>query len=155
MGDCIDAQIIDNLITVVKSITSENEYNTNVKKVELARTQLEINDNYPYVLVIPNETDPLQDYGIREDVLPFLIWYFDGKNDTSDDTDPFTWRLRNVAADFIKALRKDPSLGGVCENIRIVSHNYGIFVDDVIVEPGVFIYIEIERVVNPDNPYEF
>lgn len=155
MSDCIDARIMYNLQTVFRSITIVNNYKTGVKTVDLLRSVLRIeDDDYPYCLVIPNEMDPQSEFSYRDDVLSFMIWYLDGKSDELPGEPPFTWRLRNVAADFIKALKVDPTLGGLAQNVRIPRHNFGLFVDENIMELGVYMFIEVDRQINPGNPYQ-
>ena len=153
--DCIDARITESLINVFRSITPENGFKTNVKTVELLRSVLRIEDDqYEYCLVIPNEPDPQSEFTFRDDVLSYMVWFLDGKSDDLPGDPPFTWRLRNVAADFITALKKDPSLGGLAQNIRIPRYNFGLFVDENIMELGVYLFVEIDRQINPDNPYQ-
>ncbi len=155
MADCIDARITGNLLNVFRTITIANGYETDVKTVELLRTVLRIEDGqYAFCLVIPNELDPQSEFSYRDDVLSFMVWFLDGKSDDLPGDPPFTWRLRNVAADFIKALKQDPTLGGLAQNIRIPRHNFGLFVDENIMELGVYMFIEIDRQINPSDPYQ-
>jgi hypothetical protein len=153
MADCIDAQIDANLIATLKTITTGNGYNTSIGTVERLRSELSINNRYPFCLVIQLEPE-LQDEmeALRDDKLNYVIWYLDSINDKEETADTeFTYWLRNVHADIIKALKIDPSRGGLAQNTTIPHHGFGLFGDDF--EPGVFVMVEIERIVDNNNPY--
>lgn len=156
MDDCIDAQITSDLLTTLSSITTKDdnevEYNTNVETVSLARKEDKITSKN-YMLVIPNEPDPLFDDTLRADELEFLVWFFDGGDDTGGD--PFTLRLRNVQADVLKAIRIDPSRSNLAQNTNMGTWDFGIYFDaSGAAWEGVYMYIRISRMLDPDDPYQ-
>jgi hypothetical protein len=155
MADCIDARIDANLITTLKTITVANGYNTAIGTVERLRSELSINGRYPYTLVIQLENDQLDEWeSMQDDKLNYIIWYLDSKNDRNETANTeFTCRLRNVHADIIKALKIDVSRGGLAQNTLIPRHGFGMFIDDDICEPGVYVMVEIERLIDNNNPY--
>lgn len=154
MADCIDAQIDANLVTTLKTITTGNGYNTNIGTVERIRSIQSIGDRYPYTLVVEMEPTDNEEFGFRDDTLNYILWYFDGVNDKSEtENTEFVYRLRNVHADIIKALKIDPSRGGLAQNTQIPRHGYGVFFDDAMSEPGAWVAVEIERLIDANNPY--
>lgn len=154
MSESIDSQIISTLMSTLSTVSIANGYNTNVSKIELPRSVVRITQ-YPYLLVIPNEVDVNSEYGSLQDgVLPILLWYFDGISDDDESVDPFTWRLRNVVPDLTKAIKADPTMGGLAQNVRVTNWNYGIFADESMFECGVFMFIEIDRIVDSNDPYQ-
>jgi hypothetical protein len=154
MADCIDALIDANVITTIKSITIANGYNTACGTVERVRSNFKINGRFPFTLVIRMETDPVEeDWAVQQDELEYLVWYLDGKNDDKETANTeFSYRLRNVGADFVKALKLDPSRGGYAQN-TIVKHGFGMLECDECFEPGVWISVKIHRAIDKDNPY--
>lgn len=154
MMDCIDALIDVNLLTSLRAMTLAAGYNHASGTVERVRTIQSINDRYPYTLVIQLDPDLVEEFGFRDDKLNYIIWYFDGKNDNGQTADTeFTYRLRNYHADVIKALKLDPTRGGYAQNTQIPSHGIGVFEDGNIQEPGAWVLVEIERIVDSNNPY--
>ena len=154
MPDCIDAQIDANLLTTLRTITVANGYNTAIGFVERIRTVQCINDRYPYTLVVQMEPDDIEEFGFRDDKLNYIIWHFDGVNDKEETANTeFVYQLRNVHADIIKALKIDVTRGGLAQNTVIPRHGFGYFIDDNIQEPGAWVLVEIERLVDTVNPY--
>lgn len=154
--DCIDAQITEALMQRLAQCTAVNGYNTDVQHVRLARKNIVI-DGYPYALVLPNESDPDSDNRFyRADTLPFLILYFDGENETDQPDDQgYIWRYRNVHADLIKCLMEDDTLGFLCQEIRIVNTGYDVLeFENGLNDECAYLYIEIQRAINPANPYK-
>lgn len=150
--DCIDWRITENLIEQLKTCTIDNGYNTDVKDVVLIGKKTKL-DKYPAILVIPNETDFQQEYSIRQDILPFMIWFFDGKSEEKTGEN-YIRRMKNVHADITKCIKMDVTLNELCQNITVQSCNYGLFIDENIEEEGAYLFIEVDRIINPDNPYE-
>lgn len=155
MPDCIDARIDSDMITTIKRVTVANGYNTAIGTVERLRTNLCINNRYPYTLIIQMEPDEVQQWAnLQESNLNYIIWHFDGKNDHNQTLNgEFVYRLRNVHADIQKALRSDPSRGGLAQNTEIKSHGFGMFVEENSVEPGAYVTVEIQRIIDPNDPY--
>ena len=155
MADCIDALIDANLVATLKTIAVGVDYNTNIGTVERLRYVLDIQNRYPYTLVIQLENDQLDEFeAMQDDKLNYIIWYFDNITDqnTTANTE-FTYRLRNVHADIIKALKVDVTRGGYAQNTLIPRHGFGIFVDETMAMPGVYVMVEIERLIDNNNPY--
>jgi hypothetical protein len=155
MADCIDALIDNNLIATLKTITNANGYNTECGTVERLRTIVDIQDRYPYALAIKLEPEQVDEFeALQNDNLVYIIWYFDKINDqvTTPDTE-FTYQYRNVAADFIKALKTDVTRGGYAQNTIIPRHGCGMFIDDNMAMPGVYMIVEISRIIDNNNPY--
>lgn len=160
MADCIDARITANLLAALATITTDDEnpveYNTNVETVSLAR-KIDRIEGKNYCLVIPNEPDPEFDDTVRGDQLEYLVWFLDGEDDESGD--PFTYRLRNVQADFLKAIRINPSRideDGVilAQNTTMGAWDYGLYFDsNGVAHEGVYMYIRVNRMLDPDDPY--
>lgn len=154
MADCIDALIDANLIATLKTVVTP-AYNTDSGTVERLRSILDIQNRYPFTLAIQLENDQLDEFeALQDDKLNYIIWYFDNENDqdTGENTE-FTYRLRNVHADFIKALKADVTRGGYAQNTVVPRHGFGIFVSDTIAMPGVYMFVEIERIIDNNNPY--
>lgn len=154
MADCIDALIDANLVATLKTMTLAAGYNYASGTVERVRTIQEINNRYPYTLVIQLEPEQVEEFGFRDDKLNYIIWYLDGKNDRNETADSeFTYRLRNYHADIIKLLKTDVSRGGYAQNTHIPAHGIGVFDDGTIQEPGAWVVVEIDRIVDANNPY--
>ena len=161
MVDCIQAQITQDLINAIASVTPANGYNTTVACVERMRTILEINDRYPYALVIENAGDVTEEFssGAEED-LHYLVWYFAPINDAvnpdplvSNVNTEFAYVNRNVAADIIKAIKKDVSRGGMAQYTKCTSWDYGIYIDNGEALPGVYLLIDVQTRVDQNDPY--
>lgn len=159
MAKSIDTQIKENLIAAIAAIVINEDpepgefvYNTNVAKVESARKI----DTIPcknYVMVIPNEPVNEFDDTIRADELEYIVWFLDGEEES--DEIPFTDRLQEVQPDFLRAIRLDPSRGGLAQNTTMESWDFGIYTDaNGGSHEGVWMRIKIDRMLNPDNPYE-
>jgi hypothetical protein len=155
MPDCIDALIDANLIAALKTIVTPT-YNTAIGTVERLRSVLSINGRYPFTLAIQLEPDEIEQWGqLRNDNLNYIIWHFDGHSDDNETVnDEFVYRLRNVAADITKALKADVTRGGYAQNTIIVKHGFGFFLDDTIQEPGAYVIVQIERIIDPNDPYQ-
>ena len=154
--DCIDARIDANLMATLKTITEANGYNTNIGTVERPRKDIAINNRYPFTMVIQMEPDEVEQWAhLRDDTLNYIIWHLDGKSDKGESVDTeFIRRLRNVSADIAKALRVDPSRGQLAQNTKIIRSGFGFFMDAPnVIEPGAYTLVEIERVIDPNNPY--
>jgi hypothetical protein len=155
MSDCIDALIDQNLITTLKTIVTPT-YNTNIGTVERLRTLISINGRYPYTLCIQLEPDEVEQWGqLRNDNLNYIVWYFDGHSDQNEIlNDEFVYRLRNVAADITKAVKGDVTRGGYAQNTTIIKSGFGWFLDETIAEPGAYTIIQIDRILDPNDPYQ-
>lgn len=156
--DCVDARIDRNLMNTLKSIHTFNGYKTIIGTVERPRKSLSINNRYPYTLMIQMEPDDVDQWAnLRDDCLNYIIWFLDGQSDANETVNgEFMYRLRNVAADIAKALMIDPTRGGLAQNTKCVRNGFGFFMEPPnVMEPGAYVLIEIERVLNPNNPYNF
>jgi hypothetical protein len=160
MAESIYALITANIKTVLATITTANGYNTNVAIVEQERSFLNINNRFPYVLLLENEPSPNEEYDqFRDDEFSYLIWYLDDADDAvtgtalSDVNTEFTYKNRNVPADIAKALKLDPTRGGYAQNTQITGWNHGFFIDGEIMAPGTWVHVKVQCITNPDNPY--
>lgn len=155
MADCIDARIDINLIATLKTVTVANGYNTECGTVERLRSIIDIANRYPFTLVVQLENDQIDEFeALQNDSLNYLIWYFDNENDQVETADTeFTYRLRNVHADFIKALKLDVSRGGLAQNTVIRRHGFGVWDADNMCMPGVYMHVEIQRIIDNNDPY--
>lgn len=154
MADCIDALIDINLIATLKTVTVANGYNTDCGTVERLRSVISIANRFPFTLAIQLEPDQVDEFeALQNDNLNYIVWYFDNENDQNETADgEFTYRLRNVHADFIKALKIDVTRGGYAQNTTI-RHGFGVFIDEGICMSGVYMHVEIARIIDNNNPY--
>jgi hypothetical protein len=155
MSDCIDSLIDQNVLTTLRTIVTPT-YGTNIGTVERPRSVLSINGRYPFTLAIQLEPDEVEQWAqLRDDTLNYIIWYLDGQNDEGETANTeMSYRLRNVHADITKALKIDVSRGGYAQNTKIVKHGFGFFMDDVVCEPGAYVVVEIQRIIDPSDPYQ-
>lgn len=149
MANCIDALIDANLKTALETLSGVT--------VERVRTQLSINNRYPFILMVQMEPDEVEEWSnLRNDTLNYLIWYFgieDDKNETANTE--FVYQLRNIHADITKAVKIDVTRGGYAQYTNVIRHGFGIFSDgENIFEHGAYVMIEIHRIVDPANPYQ-
>jgi hypothetical protein len=157
MADCIDWQIIDRFIELLQSCTYANGYNTDVELVELIHAEVEPAKSRR-ILVCPNESDPEQEYLKREDVLPFVLIYSDGLNES--DGVSYIERYKNVAADIQKCIKTNPSLYSatdgvsVCQNIEIPNIGYTVLEADTFTEEIVYMNVNVYRTIDNNNPYQ-
>ena len=152
MADCRDWQIISALMTLLGTITADNDYETNVASVFIPKKVLKIT-SYPVILVYYDETI-LQNEGFAHDLseLDVILVYTDGLND-ENEADSYIYRYRNVGADIRKAIMTNPSLGGLCEYVKVETAHPALFMDgDEILEAHVT-QLKISRVCNQYNPY--
>jgi hypothetical protein len=154
MADCRDWQIISALMTLLRTITLVNLYETQVNSVFIPKKKLTFS-TYPAIAVLVGEGETeeetfQQSYG----ALNIILVYTDGLNDESE-TVSFVERYKNVGADIIKCIMTDPSLGGLCEMINVkppkvmefFDSNSGVSYESVIAE------LNITRLVNLFDPY--
>lgn len=147
--NCIDWQITEKLLEQLKTCTAENDYNTDIKTVSLLRSEIDFKEEYPMLIVCPNEIDPDQEYLRRDDILPFALLYSDGQQETSDS---YIKRYRNVAADIIKCLKANPSLDSLCQNVSIPNYGYTVIYE--MKEAICYLFVEIERTIDASDPYK-
>ena len=152
MAECRDWQIIDALMTLLRTITTVNHYEINVANVFIPKKVLKIS-SYPAILVYYDETVP-ESEGFNYDLsnLDVILVYTDGLND-ENETNSYIYRYRNVGADIRKAIMTSPSLGGLCEYVKVETSHPALFMDgDEILEAHVT-QLKISRVCNQYNPY--
>lgn len=154
MADCRDWQIISALMTLLRTITTANHYETQVNNVFIPKKKL-VFSQYPAIALLIGEGETeeetfQQSYG----ALNIVLVYTDGLNDESEAVS-FVERYRNVGADIVKCIMTDPSLGGLCEMINVkppkamefYDANSGVSYEAVIAE------LNITRLVNLYDPY--
>ena len=147
MAECRDSQIITALIALLATITEDNDYETDVASVFIPKKVLKIS-SYPAILVYYDETVP-ESEGFVYDAsnLDVILVYTDGKND-DNETDSYVWRYRNVGADIRKAIMTDPSLGGLCEYVKVETSHPALFMDGEELLEAHVTQIKISRVCN-------
>lgn len=150
MDDSIDWQCYSNTMKQLATCTFANGYNTDIQTVLLAKSKT-VFKGYPLIIVIPGQINPLQEFLKREDVLPVSLIYTDG---ILEDDISYIQRYKNVHADIIKCLKANKTLDNVCQNVVIPSYGYmTIAHSDAIQEDICYWYVEIERTIDTDNPY--
>lgn len=152
----IDWKITKGIISALKRCTTENGFNTNVKQVELVRKSMK-QFEYPLCVVIPKETMPQIEFTIRNDILPFLIFYSDGKLEENDTTGiSFIERYKDVQGDLQVVLKQslytEGELSGIAQNLEIEYYNHDIIEDGIYQEEVVILQVNVERTIDPDNP---
>jgi len=155
--DCIDWKINERLRTLLATCTIANGYNTDIEDVVLMGAELEPASSRR-LLVCPNESDALQEYLKREDIIPFVLIYTDAQTQESSGVN-YIERFKNVAADIQKCIKTNPTLysatdsKSVCQNIEIPDIGYTVFQEDSYYEEVVYLYVNVERTVDNENPY--
>ena len=159
MADCIDALITANIKTTLEGITVANGYSTEIGIVEEKRSEFNMSNavnQFTILERLPPDID--EDYQHTEDAtLKFIIYHFNGEDDTEVSSNPIQYTNRNVVADIQKALMVDRSRGEYAQNTRIFSlgnHNYyqeGI-ID--ILPVCTWVLVIVQRLIDADNPYQ-
>lgn len=153
MADCKDYLRIQALMTLLRTITTANNYETQVNSVFIPKKILKFS-TYPSIAVYYNDNN-MDDEGYlkEQSTLDVTIVYVDGKDD-ENETDSYIVRLRNVAADIRKCIMSNVGLGGLVEYIQIVQSMPGIFVDENELIEANITTLKIQRSQNMYNPYE-
>lgn len=140
------------LMSLLATITTDNHYETNVASVFIPKKVLKIS-SYPAILVYYDEMIP-ESEGFIYDLsnLDIILVYTDGKND-DNEADSYIWRYRNVGADIRKAIMTSPSLGGLCEYVKVETSNPALFMDGEELLEAHVTQLKIPRVCNQNNPY--
>jgi len=160
MADCIDALITANIKTTCESVTIGHGYNTNCGIVAEKRSEFYLDGvSGPYTLIERLPRDVENDYGYSEDSnLKFLIYYFNGKDDTKSGANPIQYEDRNVIADFQKSLMADRSRGGRAQNSHVITGGHDMFYQEGlngnIYKWCTWLLLQVERMVDADNPYQ-
>lgn len=160
MADCIDALITANIKAAIETITVTNGYNTEFGTVDEKRSEFDLgNISGPFTLIekLPHEME--NDYQYSEDsTLRYLIYYFNGRDDTAEGSEAIQYRDRNVAADFQRALNADRTRGGYAQNSHMLNSGHDMFYHQGfgITTPKycTWMLYQVERMINADNPYE-
>jgi len=152
MADCKDWQIISALMTLLGTITTVNHYETNVASVFIPKKVLKIS-TYPAILVYYDETVPeSEEFNLEIGSLDIILVYTDGKND-ENETESYIQRYRNIGADIRKAIATSPSLGGLCEYVRVETSHPALFIDGEEILEAHVTQVKIKRVNNLNDPY--
>lgn len=159
MAECIDARITADILNDLANIRTENGYNTNIGTVEEKRTVLQINtDNDTFAILERLSPDFEDDFQHTQDsVLRFMIYFFNGEDDTAIGADPIQYTDRNVHADIQYALMRDRTRGGLAQNTIVKSHGHDFFFQQGVIDVPImctWVLIEVERLIDADNPYE-
>ena len=149
---CIDERIAQALIARIQTITTAKGYQYNMgERIERIRSSGVDVAPYPLALLLENLPDLDSDYSrVRSDRLNYALLYLDGIDDTEPETDPIFKRLANCHADLIKCLAEDQELNGLCEGISVVDHD----ITDTDLGWGFVAFIEVQRDIDAENPYE-
>ncbi len=150
--DCIDEKITKDIVAVLQTITVANGYNYDIGvRVERLRGSGNDPSPFPLTLLLENEPDPNNEHSsIRADELNYMIWFFDGRDDSDPDSTPAAERFANVKADISKALMEDPERNDLAEYTSINTGNLGY----TEIGPGYFVYVTVGRTLDTRNPYE-
>lgn len=159
MADCIDALITANIKAAIETITIANLYNTNYGAVDEKRSEFSLDGiSGPFTLLekLPRDLD--SDYQHTDDsTLQYMIYYFNGRDDTENGSQPIQYRDRNVAADFQKALNADRTRGGYAQFSYMVSSGHDMYFQQgfgvSIPKFCTWMLYEVQRLVDATNPY--
>ena len=166
MADCIEAQITANIKAKLKTITTANGYNYNVAAVEQQRKLLEVNNRWPFILLLENEStkDEVDNMVIR--TIEYPTWFFtaqddrlrgDPSNAAADVDTEIAYKNRNAIADITKALCSDDSeiyRDGNAELTEVVPGTHDYYEDDNLTLFGTWCMIVVTTRINARNPYE-
>jgi hypothetical protein len=154
MADCKDYQIIEALINQLKTITTEDAYNTQVSHVFIPKKILKW-PGYPAIALFYNENNLGEEGFFKEQsTLEAVLVYTDGNNDEAEDQESYIVRYRNVAADIRKCIMSNVGLGGLCEYVNIESSQPALFVDGETIIEAHITFLKIERSQNLYDPYQ-
>jgi hypothetical protein len=146
MADSIQAQVTANLKTALTGIAG-------IADVDEMRSRLSI-QSYPFILLQELPVDYSADYQHSNDVTySYNILYFAMEADEKPDP-AFTNQNRNVVADIIKAIMTDRTRGNIAQNTIVTGSGPGYYTDEGGVLPITFVSIDVQALVNADNPYE-
>lgn len=155
--DCVDWKITERLIALLATCTTAGGYNTNVESVVLMHSEITPATG-KRILVCPNESDPESEYIKRDDVLPYVLIYSDGLNESGGTS--YIERYKNVAADIQKCIKTNPILykssdgKAMCQNIEIKSVGYTVVQGECFSEEVVYLFVNVERTIDNTNPYQ-
>lgn len=143
--DSIQARITANLKTALSGITG-------IVSVDEMRSALDLGA-FPFIMLQEIPVEYNEDYQHANDVTyQYNALYFGG-----DDEKPkaaFTNQNKNVAADIIRAIEADRTRGQLAQNTIITGSGPGFYTDDGGVLPITFVAIDVQALVNADNPYQ-
>jgi hypothetical protein len=137
--------------------------------VEESRKLLEINDRWPFILLLENE--PIKDdegLVIRE--LSYIVWFL-SKQDDRVIADPANAALdsdteiahynRNAIADITKALNIDiyrglvnGTLNARAEITEIIPGTHDLYVDHTVILFGTWCVVRVITNIDATNPYQ-
>lgn len=165
MADSIQAQITANIKTALGTISVANGYNYDIAIVEQARKQLEINNRWPYILLLENEpdVDAADNLVIRK--LQFPCWFFSAQNDelsgtpAEDLNSEIAYYNRNAIADITKVLcATDTAIyrGGNAELTEVIPGTHESYLDNEsgLIMFGTWCLIEVTTNIDARNPYQ-
>jgi hypothetical protein len=159
--DSIVAAICRNRKAALAAITTAGgAYSFLPAKIEEERLFLEINNRYPYILILKAPIEPQEEDDHREKVnIQFMVCCFDIYNDETETSDEITVRFRNYAADITRAWMADRTCKGtralgLMEGTRKLGEDQGVAVDN----KGNQIYrvdvvFEVFGFIDSDNPF--
>jgi hypothetical protein len=160
MADCIDALITANIKSVLGTVSVANGYNTNLGTVEEKRSVFNscaLVNECTLLEKLPPSIDEYFQH-TEDGTLKFIIYYFNGEDD-GPGNNPIQYTDRNVCADIQKAMMVDRTRGGYALNTNVVNMGHNLFYQPSpqgsdIGTVCTWILIEVQRLINEDNPYE-
>jgi hypothetical protein len=167
VADCIQAQITADIKSTLAGITIAGGYHYDVAIVEEQRKLLEINDRWPFVLILENE--PITD---RENLLiaglVYTVWFFHSADDrcvgvvATDLNSEGAYLARNAMADIMKVLAVDTTRGIVtgtvadrrAELTRVIPGYPDMYLDGDQMLFGVFVTVEVTCNIDMTDPFQ-
>lgn len=160
MIEARDWRIIYKLIDQLKLITTDNEYNTDIKTVQIARKTLDIKaEQYPIINIYLNDfLKESQDMQSENGKLNLLLIYEDGNQEKDTDLSSFIERLRFVAPDIKKCINQNTSLDNECIYVNIDNQFTGLYPVElgngiIDLREAVVTQVSIDRDLDLYDPY--
>lgn len=117
----IDEQITENILNTLKGLSLYG----GVPTVEAERMHLDINNRYPFIVLIGPYTEIEGDYSqIDDNSVYYGIKYY--INEYDEDGYELTYRTRNVGWDIKKGLMIDGTRGGFAQKTKIETIGHAI-----------------------------
>jgi len=121
--------------------------------VELERLVLNINDRYPYIMIVgPDVENEAMFYNVDKAKAEYNLLYFINYGDASQTKDEITYVTRNVPGDIIEALMADVTRGGNVINTSIKNWGNSFELVEENQEFLVYVIIECEYRTDSTNP---
>ena len=145
------ARIHDNIISALNGMTVSGETVT----ADYERYYLNIDGRYPYIEVLgPYCENEVEIDSTMDTKVEFAIKYYLDVNDESATADTeVTYIMRNVSKDIIKQVMLDQQRNSLAEYTEVTDYGLAFEVIDNQVVYFVYVIVEVQALINPDNPY--